>query len=238
MATTNANFKVKNGLDAGGDIAASLTLRSNNSSGDEGGEIFLSKAVTNTTLTGGVTIDVFQNKLRFFEQGGSARGFYIDMTTGGASVGTSLTGYTLIASTAFSGTIPSFTSIPQTYRKLVVQIVFTSMGTFSGAVNLTVNSAATTPYTLYLTGSTSAVTSTVGTAIPLSNGTPQVSDLHTVEMPNYYGTHPMMYISGGNSTSQVRWGIASTAAAITQVSFSAGTTWGTAIGNAYLYGVN
>jgi hypothetical protein len=112
------------------------------------------------------------------------------------------------------------------------------MGTFSGAVNLTVNSAATAPYTLYLTGSTTAVTSTAGTAIPLSNGTPQTSDLHTVEMPNYYGTHPMMYISGGNSTAQVRWGIASTAAAITQVSFSAGTTWGTAVGNAYLYGVN
>jgi hypothetical protein len=60
------------------------------SSGDEGGEIFLNKAVTNTTITGGVTIDVYQNKLRFFEQGGTARGFYVDITAGGAGVGTNL----------------------------------------------------------------------------------------------------------------------------------------------------
>jgi len=73
-------------------ITASGNLRSTNSSGDEGGEIFLNKAVTNTTLTGGVTIDVFQDKLRFFEQGGSARGYYIDITGGGAGVSTNLVG--------------------------------------------------------------------------------------------------------------------------------------------------
>ena len=62
-----------------------------NSQGDEGGEILLAKAVTNTTLSGtGVTIDVYQNKLRFFEQGGSARGAYIDLTTTGAGVATNL----------------------------------------------------------------------------------------------------------------------------------------------------
>ena len=71
-------------------VTAAGNLRSTNSSGDEGGEIFLNKAVTNTTLTGGVTIDVFQDKLRFFEQGGTARGFYIDISGGGAGVGTNL----------------------------------------------------------------------------------------------------------------------------------------------------
>lgn len=75
-----------------GKLSAGGNLESTNSSGDEGGEIFLSKAVTNTTLTGGVTIDVFQNKLRFFEQGGNARGYYIDITTGGDGVGTNLVG--------------------------------------------------------------------------------------------------------------------------------------------------
>ncbi len=56
------------------------------SSGDEGGEIFLAQPQTNTTLSGGITIDAYQNKIRFFEQGGSARGAYIDLTacTGGA----------------------------------------------------------------------------------------------------------------------------------------------------------
>jgi hypothetical protein len=126
LATSNKNFKVKNGLtvdsltvpgilvnDSSGNITSSITpsistlttsstisatgdistsgkLNVNASSGDEGGEIFLAKAQTNTTISNGVTIDVYQNKLRFFEQGGSARGFYIDITTGGAGVGSNL----------------------------------------------------------------------------------------------------------------------------------------------------
>lgn len=59
--------------------------------GDEGGEILLEKADTNTTLSGtGVTIDVYQNKIRFFEQGGTARGAYIDLTAAGAGVSSNL----------------------------------------------------------------------------------------------------------------------------------------------------
>lgn len=92
MATTNTNFKVKNGLDAGGDISTPGKLYINAASGDEGGEIFLNKPVTNTSISGGVNIDVYQNKLRFWESGGSARGYYIDLTAGGAGVSTSLTG--------------------------------------------------------------------------------------------------------------------------------------------------
>jgi hypothetical protein len=59
-------------------------------SGDEGGEIFLNKAVTNTTINTGVTIDIYQNRIRIFESGGSARGAYIDMTTQAAGVATNL----------------------------------------------------------------------------------------------------------------------------------------------------
>jgi hypothetical protein len=60
-------------------------------SGDEGGEILLNKPVTNTSLTGsGVTIDVYQNKIRFFEQGGAARGAYIDLTAAAGGAGTNL----------------------------------------------------------------------------------------------------------------------------------------------------
>jgi hypothetical protein len=57
-------------------------------SGDEGGEINLAKAVTNTTLTGsGITIDSYRDRLRIFEQGGDARGVYIDLakTPGGVA---------------------------------------------------------------------------------------------------------------------------------------------------------
>jgi len=59
--------------------------------GDEGGEILLGKPQTNTTLTGsGITVDSYQNKIRFFEQGGAARGAYIDITACAAGVGTNL----------------------------------------------------------------------------------------------------------------------------------------------------
>jgi hypothetical protein len=82
----------KTGITAEGDITAGNNLRSSYTAGDEGGQIFLNKAATNTTITSGVNIDVYQNKLRFWEDGGSNRGFYLDMTTGGTSVGTNLVG--------------------------------------------------------------------------------------------------------------------------------------------------
>jgi len=75
---------------ASNEIHASGNLRLMNSNGDEGGEIFLNRPATNTTLGGGVTVDVYQNKLRFFEQGGTARGYYLDITNGGASASTNL----------------------------------------------------------------------------------------------------------------------------------------------------
>lgn len=67
-----------------------LELNSTQSSGDEGGQLNLSKAATNTTLAGDVVVDVFQNKVRFFENGGTTRGAYIDLTSCNASVGTNL----------------------------------------------------------------------------------------------------------------------------------------------------
>jgi hypothetical protein len=126
LATSNKNFKVKNGLtvdsltvpgvlvnDSSGNITASTTpsvstltasgtinatgdittagfLKSTNSSGDEGGQIDLAKPVSNTSLTTGVTIDVYQNKIRIFETGGSNRGYYIDIASGANSAGTNL----------------------------------------------------------------------------------------------------------------------------------------------------
>jgi hypothetical protein len=62
-----------------------------NQGGDEGGELFLDKPVTNTSLSAGITIDVYQNKLRIFETGGSVRGVFIDMANSAAAgVGTDL----------------------------------------------------------------------------------------------------------------------------------------------------
>jgi len=64
----------------GTDLSLSGKLSLTASSGNEGGEIFLNKPATNTSITGGVTIDVYQNRLRIFEQGGDVRGAYIDIT--------------------------------------------------------------------------------------------------------------------------------------------------------------
>lgn len=60
--------------------------------GDEGGQINLGPAVTNTSLVGNVVIDVFQNRLRIYEGGGTNRGGYFDISGLSASVGTNLAG--------------------------------------------------------------------------------------------------------------------------------------------------
>lgn len=64
-------------------------LWSTNSIGDEGGQLNLAVPLTNTSLLTTVTLDVFQNKLRFF-QGDGAKGAYIDLTACAAGVGTNL----------------------------------------------------------------------------------------------------------------------------------------------------
>lgn len=110
MATNNVNFKVKNGLDAGDDISTTGIFKSNASAGDEGGQIDLAKAATNTTLTTGVTLDVYQNKLRIFETGGTNRGYYLDISAGGTSVGSNLSGGSGTV-TSVSMTVPTGLSI-------------------------------------------------------------------------------------------------------------------------------
>ena len=65
-------------------------LKVNSASGDEGGQIDLIKPVTNTTLNTGVSIDVYQDKLRVFETGSPYTGVYIDIGTSAASAGDEL----------------------------------------------------------------------------------------------------------------------------------------------------
>jgi hypothetical protein len=84
LATSNKNFKVKNGLDVNGEITAAAI------GGDEGGQLNLAKPQTNTTLSGDVAIDIHQNKLRIFDKSGSNRGAYIDLSAAGEGVGTNL----------------------------------------------------------------------------------------------------------------------------------------------------
>jgi hypothetical protein len=65
-------------------------LLMNNGGGDEGGEIRLAAAATNSSLSGPIAIDIYQNRLRIFETGGSNRGAYIDLTSAGTGVGSNL----------------------------------------------------------------------------------------------------------------------------------------------------
>jgi hypothetical protein len=58
--------------------------------GDEGGELNLGIPATNTTLQNRVNIDVFQDRLRFFEGSANAKGVYIDLAQSAAGVGTLL----------------------------------------------------------------------------------------------------------------------------------------------------
>jgi hypothetical protein len=90
FSTANSKFNSSGGTITG-DVLVNGRITANATGGDEGGEILLGKALTNTTLSGaGVTIDVYQNKLRIFEEGGSARGVYIDISTASSGVGTNL----------------------------------------------------------------------------------------------------------------------------------------------------
>jgi hypothetical protein len=87
--------------------------------GNEGGELQLAYAPTNSTLTGSaVVVDVYQDRLRIFESGGNNRGGYFDLTTLGNGVSTNLvpTLYLLEAYANVTYTLPgSFTEDPCRY---------------------------------------------------------------------------------------------------------------------------
>jgi hypothetical protein len=85
---TGGNIRTAGVVSATGDMFGK-ELWSTQSSGDEGGQVNLGIPAANTALTGQVTIDVYQNQLRFF-QGNSARGAYIDLTAAAVGVGSNL----------------------------------------------------------------------------------------------------------------------------------------------------
>jgi hypothetical protein len=80
---------------------------SSQSSGDEGGEILLNKPATNSSISGNLTIDLWQNRLRIFETTGSNRGYYLDITEGAATAGTPLKTKTLRLFTALDNQPPA-----------------------------------------------------------------------------------------------------------------------------------
>ncbi|CAB5214297.1 Collagen triple helix repeat, partial [uncultured Caudovirales phage] len=91
LNTFSGNTEVTGTLVTTGDITSSGgALVSNASAGNEGGEIRLALAQSGQTLTGSITFDVFNNKVRLFETAGTNRGGYWDISTLAAGVGTNL----------------------------------------------------------------------------------------------------------------------------------------------------
>ena len=151
-----------------GDGAFSGYLKSLNSSGDEGGEILLAKPQTNTTIAGtGITIDSYQNKIRFFEQGGTARGAYIDITACAAGVGTNLL--------SFSGTVTSITAGTGLTGGTIttsgtIAIDTTVVTTLTGIQTLTNKTLTSPTLTTPVLGTPSSGTLTSCTGLPLTTG--------------------------------------------------------------------
>jgi hypothetical protein len=98
---------------------------------DEGGEIVLGNAVTNSVLVGDIKIDVYQNRLRFFESGSPNRGAFINLAAASASVGTDL-----LASSSGTDTVAR-TTASAAFDKANAALPNTSGVTFNG--NLTVS---------------------------------------------------------------------------------------------------
>ena len=124
--------------------------------GDEGGELNLGIPVTNTTLQNRVAIDVFQDRVRFFEGSANAKGVYIDLAQSSAGVGTLL-------NNRVSGLVNAGTFVTMDLIKATV--------TTSGNRGL---SLATTTGTL-----TYNIGGTYATAIPSSSGSAGTGTLTT-----------------------------------------------------------
>ena len=81
---------------------------------DEGGQLNFATPATNSTLSGPIAIDIYQNKLRFFETAGTNRGVYIDLTAAGTSVGTNLLSVSVGSVSSVTGTANQITASPTT----------------------------------------------------------------------------------------------------------------------------
>jgi len=103
------------------------------SSGDEGGELRLANAITNSLLAGPVNIDIYQNKLRFFVSGGDARGAFINLAATSAGVGTDL-----LAGGSSTDTVAR-TAAGAAFDKANAALPNTNGVTFAGTLTISAN---------------------------------------------------------------------------------------------------
>jgi len=241
-ATGSANLTF-----SGSDLAVAGTIRSTASAGDEGGEIFLNKSTTNTTLTGGVVLDVNQNRLRIFEEGGSNRGYYLDIASGGTGVGTNLGssgGMTLLNTTTLSTNSVTITNISGSYNSLKVLILgVTSASAARFRINPNNLTASTnTAYAGFTGGNAQGGANDDGLIFPLDMVTTSSQLNLVLDIESYANTStwkPIRYAGGiSTNSSLVGGGQIKTNSAITSLVFKLDTLAHTfSGGTVYLYGV-
>lgn len=90
LMRANSTGVYSSGVMSATGIVYGSELNATNSQTNEGGQINLALPSSGSTLSTSVIIDVYQNRLRFFEGGGTNRGAYIDLTAAAASAGTNL----------------------------------------------------------------------------------------------------------------------------------------------------
>lgn len=193
------------------DVTAGGNLRSINSIGDEGGELFLNKPITNTTITDGVTIDVYQNKLRFFEKGGTLRGGFYDITTLGAGVSTDFGASQ--SSTSGVGVTPTATqtdTVTHSLGRTPVKIRIYGMGGFTNNA-----SATPTPFSIgtYTSSGNRCIYQPIGASLTTA-AVPVTSTTFAIRIDTAAGAFIQGVIQNITSTTfQIAWTETGTVAA-------------------------
>ena len=117
---TGGNVVTAGLVSATGEVSGA-TLRTTQSAGDEGGQVDFALPTTNTTLNSGVAIDVYQNRVRIFETGGTVRGGFFDLSTCNAGASTNFLA-------GGGGGVPGGSN---------TQVQFNDASTFGGSANFT-----------------------------------------------------------------------------------------------------
>ena len=121
-------FTANQSLNTGSSVSFNR-LTVTGATGIEGGEIQLAKAPS-SSLAGDVIIDIYDNKIRFFESGGTSRGFYLDLTTGANNTNTN------IMSDSFSGSYNDLTNKPTVATSAYIGTTQVAFNRASGALTL------------------------------------------------------------------------------------------------------
>lgn len=208
--------------------AGTVSVGTSSASGVSIGRTGITTSVTGTLNQAGASSPIQLNS-----QAGTTGQVLTSAGSGNTPTWTTPASHTLISSVAFTSA-PSFTSIPQTYKRLYAVIVFATLGTFSGSLVYSVNGAGT-GYSRFQPGVSTSFTTSAGAAavLTLAATPPVVGDSYWVEINNYTQTNSRSIGSGSVYT----FGNV-IPAAVTSFAFGGSTTFGTATGTAYLYGVN